>query len=108
MTSLGWLPTSIATDQSSASAARIATLPKLFMGVMILPPAYNVEQFFRMVITHSFSFKEFTSSLSLMDSAFSVGASSTTANVPYANWIDYGDTLDSIGAKSTVVSDGVM
>lgn len=104
MTRLGWLPTAIPTN--SGDQNRIVTTPKLFMGVMVLPPAYNIEQFFRMVITHSFSFKEFTSTLSLMDAADTLGTS-VSDNVPYANWIDYGDTLDSISAKSEVISDGV-
>lgn len=105
MTKLGWLPTAI--SRRGEPAARIVTTPKLFMGVMVLPPAYNIEQFFRMVITHSFSFKEFTSTLSLMDDS-EVVSPFTMDNIPYANWIDYGDTLDSIGAKSEVISDGVM
>lgn len=105
MTRLGWLPTAIQQNSTDVTS-QIVTTPKLFMGVMVLPPAYNIEQFFRMVITHSFSFKEFTSSLSLMDVAEGVGVN-TMDNIPYANWIDYGSTLDSIGAKSEVVSDGV-
>lgn len=105
MTRLGWLPTAI--PSRDGALQRIVTTPKLFMGVMVLPPAYNIEQFFRMVITHSFSFKEFTSTLSLMDDVDPVGTN-VMDNVPYANWIDYGDTLDSIGAKSEVISDGVM
>lgn len=105
MTRLGWLPTSIQQNATDVTS-QIVTTPKLFMGVMVLPPAYNVEQFFRMVITHSFSFKDFTSSLSLMDVPDGIGVR-TADNIPYANWIDYGDTLDSIGAKSEVVSDGV-
>lgn len=105
MTSLGWLPT--ATDNGIPTGNVTQTfLPKLFMGVLVLPPAYNVEQYFRMVITHSFSFKDFTSSLSLFARIDSDGAGMN--NVPYDNWIDYGDTLDSIGAKSSTVSDGVM
>lgn len=105
MARLGWLPTAIPQTANDGMAS-IVTTPKLFMGVMVLPPAYNVEQFFRMVITHSFSFKDFTSSLSLMDVTDGAGLQ-IADNVPYSNWIDYGDTLDSIGAKSEVVSDGV-
>lgn len=108
MSRLGWLPTAIPIGSNGDQTSRIVTTPKLFMGLMILPPAYNIEQFFRMVITHSFSFKEFTSTLSLMDESWgdNIG-NSLTDNVPYANWIDYGDTLDSIAAKSEVISDGV-
>lgn len=105
MTSLGWLPTSVSTSQPMVSI-----LPKLFMGILVLPPAYNIEQYFRMVITHSFSFKEFTSSLGLMDAGMYDYTEDELnfRNVPYVNWIDYGDTTDSIGAKAEVISDGVM
>lgn len=107
MTTLGWLPTSYDNGQTTGGATVTQSiLPRLFMGVLVLPPAYNVEQYFRMVITHSFSFKEFTSSLSLMDVPDRSGTKPD--NIPYINWIDYGDTLDSIGAKSLTVSDGVM
>lgn len=34
-------------------------LPKIFMGVILLPPAYKQEQYFRMVITHRFAFSGF-------------------------------------------------
>lgn len=101
---LGWLPTTM----NVAGQTGITLLPKIFMGVLVLPPAYNVEQFFRMVITHSFSFKGFTSSLGSMDESFIDNEPNAVDGVPYTNWIDYGDTLDSVGAKSEVLSDGVM
>lgn len=108
MTTLGWLPTSYDNGLSPVGPQVTQTmLPRLFMGVLVLPPAYNVEQYFRMVITHSFSFKDFTSSLSLMDGNTNKTIANNS-NIPYVNWIDYGDTLDSIGAKSKTVSDGVM
>lgn len=34
-------------------------LPKIFMGVILLPPAYKTEQYFRMIVTHHFAFKGF-------------------------------------------------
>lgn len=113
MTGLGWLPTAIMPNVNT-TGTRPVILPKCFMGILVLPPAYNVEQYFRMVITHSFSFKDFTSSLGLMDLDNPVGT--TDLNIPYANWIDYGGdskikqgtTLDMLGGDSTVVSDGVM
>lgn len=111
MTQLSWIPTTTSNDGVNP---RLSLVPKLFMGLLILPPAYNIEQFFRMVITHSFSFKDFTSSLGAMDPVDSqnigVGTDPTKLanDVPYYNWIDYGDTTDSIGAKAEVISDGVM
>lgn len=38
---------------------KINMLPRLFMGVCLLPPAYLTEQYFRIVINHNFSFKKF-------------------------------------------------
>lgn len=34
-------------------------VPKIFMGMIMLPPAYKTEQYFRLVINHSFSFAKF-------------------------------------------------
>lgn len=38
---------------------RINQLPRLFMGVCLLPPAYKAEQYYRLVLNHRFSFKKF-------------------------------------------------
>lgn len=35
------------------------TLPKIFMGLIMLPPAYKTEMYFRMVINHYFAFAGF-------------------------------------------------
>lgn len=32
-------------------------LPKLFMGLCLLPPAYKTQQYFRLIINHNFSFR---------------------------------------------------
>lgn len=34
-------------------------LPRLFMGICLLPPAYKTEQWFRVILNHRFSFKKF-------------------------------------------------
>lgn len=34
-------------------------LPRLFMGICLLPPAYKASQYYRLVLNHSFSFKKF-------------------------------------------------
>lgn len=38
---------------------REVQLPRIFMGMLLLPPAYKTEQYFRMVINHHFSFSKF-------------------------------------------------
>lgn len=117
--SLGWLPT---TQIGSDGKNYQVTLPKLYMGLLVLPPAYNVEQFFRCAIRHEFEFRDFTSSLGNMG----LGANALGVNPiahSYFNWIDYstsakavseasvpmscGETIDVIGGSSQIVSDGV-
>lgn len=75
---LGWMDThqvvgvsngvSTTSDDSSnlggmyvgaASQLKPALLGKLFMGMIMLPPAYKTEQYFRLILNHSFSFAKF-------------------------------------------------
>lgn len=82
---LGWLPTTqyppatkegqiykVAQDYDTKGATMLwdaqigpTTLPKLFMGMFILPPSYTQEMYFRLIITHYFEFKDFTTCLAL-------------------------------------------
>lgn len=36
-----------------------AELPLIYMGLILMPPAYKVEQYYRMIINHRFAFKGF-------------------------------------------------
>lgn len=38
---------------------KVNFLPRLFMGICLLPPAYKAEQYYRLIINHRFSFKKF-------------------------------------------------
>lgn len=69
---LGWLPTVQFAppdnynggDSDTNFAVRgYVLLPKLFMGVLILPPSYKTQLYFRMILTHTFYFKDFSTSL---------------------------------------------
>lgn len=117
MMRLGWLPTS---TTSSDGSTKVTFLPKIFMSVLILPPSYNVEQFFRMIITHRFSFRGFSTSLGFESTTGGQGTGSNGNS--YFNWIDYtttskaaeglsmideGTSLDIIDGHSEVVADGV-
>lgn len=125
---LGWLPTvSFGYGNESAvnlpQVGSITMLPKLFMGILVLPPSYNVEQFFRLSIRHEFLFKDFTASLGAIEmDPKAPGAPGSADYCGYYNWVDYtgdtakvvksseyneGTTLDVIGGNSEVVSDGV-
>lgn len=132
VTRLGWLPTVSLTASSTASSPvlpSITTLPKLFMMMLVLPPSYNVEQFFRLSITHVFEFKGFTTCLGPMDSVDlpnlngdGIDSTDVSTNKSYYNWIDYtdagskvvqsdplfeGTSLDVLNGVAEVVSDGV-
>jgi len=117
---LGWLPTvtPIQTD-ASVQTNVITGLPKLFMGVLVMPPCYNIQQFQRLVIKHEFEFRDFTTSLGGManyNDPNPVGDTGTT----YFNFIEYqdeskkddgfsyGTTVDGFNGSGTVRSEGVM
>lgn len=46
-------------ESAEASTLQQNTIPKIFMGMIMLPPAYKTEQYYRLVINHHFSFKGF-------------------------------------------------
>lgn len=78
LTGLGWLDTrnvlTQATTVTGSSSdlstmfqeaalnqqdASDADLPLVYMGMILLPPAYKTEQYFRMIVNHHFAFKDF-------------------------------------------------
>ena len=66
---LGWLPTTDSAKENSESTMSQPVipsplLPKIFMGVLMFPPSYTQEMYFRMTITHYFEFKEFQGTFS--------------------------------------------
>lgn len=78
---LGWLPTYLSqqVDTNTQVAQFLqwtrTALPKIFMGVLILPPSYKQELYFRMSIQHYFEFKDFSTSMPVTTQAY-------TANLP--------------------------
>lgn len=109
---LGWLPTT--TYVQGSAVPMISALPKLFMGMLVLPPSYSCEQFMRAVIVHEFEFKEFTSSLGPMDVALGLPtglAENNSAKTGYYNWIDYqtakGNSIDVLNGDVEMRSEGV-
>lgn len=60
-TRLGWLPTTVPSDTGGTAQPRFTDpqLPKIFMGVLMFPPSYTQELYFRMTIEHFFEFKDF-------------------------------------------------
>lgn len=61
LTRLGWRDTmqfvGNATKSMVFESGKITELPKLFMGILMLPPAYLTRQYLRVIITHRFAFK---------------------------------------------------
>lgn len=45
--------------QSMVNQINLAQLPRLYMLMILLPPAYKTEMYFRVVVTHHFAFKGF-------------------------------------------------
>lgn len=100
-------------------------LPKLFMGLMILPPSYKQQLFYRVIIRHNFAFRNFTTSMAghtLLDFVkFTPGQSrsqdyhdiapDSLAN--YYNWlpvdssIDDSPTLESVNGSVELTASGV-
>lgn len=76
-TRLGWLPTAMPNQvdipaQVQQLQAWVRTgLPKVFMGILLLPPSYKQELYFRMSIQHYFEFKDFSASLPWSRKAYS-------------------------------------
>lgn len=105
--SLGWMDTrQVINSSGSQTTPGYTVLPRIFMSLIVLPPALseNVVTTMRFVVTHYFSFKEFNTSLTLE------GASE------YYNWltstskeVKSNDTFDTNGESDSVeiVSDGV-
>lgn len=106
--SLGWLDTRQLFNSSSTDVQpQYTVLPKIFMAVIVLPPALSdsVVTSMRFVVTHYFEFKEFNTSLTLE------GASE------YYDWLttqsskmEPNDTFDtnSLSDSVEIVSDGVF
>lgn len=63
LTPLGWLDTEDRIGGSATATQPNSRIPKVYMGMLMLPPAYTqgIRQFFRVVITHYFTFKDFRS-----------------------------------------------
>lgn len=57
--STGWGSAANAYAAAYASQWQPASLPRVYMGMMLLPPAYKTEQYFRLVLNHRFAFAGF-------------------------------------------------
>ncbi|ADB24806.1 putative capsid protein [Chimpanzee stool associated circular ssDNA virus] len=53
------IPDFLINSENTNNMVQQNTIPKIFMGMIMLPPAYKTEQYYRLVINHHFSFKGF-------------------------------------------------
>lgn len=60
---LGWMDTENRIGGSTSDLYPEARIPRVYMGVLMLPPSYTsgVRQYYRIVCTHYFTFKDFRS-----------------------------------------------
>lgn len=94
---LGWLDTMQFVGQNGGidgtigmTSRNVALLPKIFMGILMLPPANLCRQYLRVIIRHKFKFAKFrtvttggVSSDSFDPASFSIGYKNNyTGNVP--------------------------
>nr|AXQ03912.1 putative capsid protein [Human feces smacovirus 3] len=116
-TPLGWLPTVTmpVIDGNTTYPAPATVLPKIFMGILVLPPCYLQELYFRVIVTHYYEFKGFTASLapaSVMpeNKGTYENAVKQTAGGKAATQalVDDDQTLESPTANVIRVSDGVF
>lgn len=104
--SLGWLDTrQVINSRGSSTDPSYTVLPKIFMAVILLPPALSetVVTSMRFVVTHYFEFKEFNTSLTLEGATEYYDWLTATSSKVAAN-----DTFDTNGSGDSVeaVSDG--
>lgn len=89
---LGWIDTENRSGGTLTDPFPNSRIPKCYMGILMLPPAYTegVRQFFRVVITHYFTFKDFRS---------------ISLDGDYSDTPGYYDTINvSDGAKAVLTS----
>lgn len=88
----------------SSSTIGATRLPKIFMGIFILPPSYTQEMYFRLIINHYFEFKDFTTCLNVAAAMTPTGA--YTETIPEPSTGGSGKAKASEEATSLEVVDG--
>lgn len=62
---------------SAENLGKINFLPRLFMGMILMPPAYKTEQYFRIILNHRFSFRRYRGASMRGDLLGSMGPAAT-------------------------------
>nr|QJI53631.1 MAG: capsid protein [Smacoviridae sp.] len=97
-----------------ATGQKVAVLPKIFMGIVILPPAYKTEFYFRVVLKHFFEFKDFHCAPVLVENGIAYAQGLAQTN-PYVDPTDIQPTtaaaseasIEAFGADVKLTTDGV-
>lgn len=106
LTSLGWLDTKQVINSGVDGVNPGTTaLPCLFMALLMLPPCYKTEMYMRLVLTHSFSFKQFNTSLS---NAGAVDYNDWNADLSTSKDVKGSDSLELVNSSAEVITDGVF
>lgn len=108
--SLGWLDTYSVVNRNKGSGGVVpadTVLPKLFMGLLILPPCYLTKMYFRLVITHRFAFKQFNTSLTHEGAFDYYDFVDHPADGVVAAVAPVENSIEAINGNISTVSDGV-
>lgn len=114
-TSLGWLPThgipAVKANGAVGSTGNDAfvSVPKIFMGILMMPPSYKQELYYRMVITHSFEFKDFTTSLTTAPNGRTLASAYDPDFISDTNAAsEVSSSIESDSAVATLATEGVF
>lgn len=100
---LGWLDTKLPgspneSAQTSIFNGQIAQLPKIYMGVLMMPPAHKSFNYFRMIVTHTFAFSGLRTFSEGMVNNFSGNqVFGDIANAESGNFPAYYNEMENIG-----------
>ena len=95
---MGWLPTTVFPNASSTFGSPIySKIPRIFMGLLILPPSYKTELYFRMILTHRFAFKDFSTSLVGLTNTTDLTSTGVAGN-------DYTNLMEDTEASAALLS----
>lgn len=89
---MDWLDTHNRVGNSVDDLTPTTRIPRIFMGILILPPAYKTIQYFRMILTHHFSFRDFRP---------------RSLQGDYSSVPGYYNSMETINAEATQASAGV-
>lgn len=111
---LDWLDCDTILTVGNVGAGNQTYLPKLYMYLVMLPPAYKTEMYFRVILTHHFEFEQFRSypALGTLPENFlhvvdGLEGASATAQAEALAQVMAVQTLDVVNGEASQVTQGV-